>query len=33
LAIIDGGIDTPWGKDRVANNGVADGKIAPEAVS
>jgi len=32
LAIIDGGIDTPWGKDRVANGGVEDGKIKPEAV-
>ncbi len=31
--IIDGGIDTPWGKDRVVNGGVADGKISPEAVS
>lgn len=33
LAIIDGVIDTPWGKERTANNGVADGKIAAEAVS
>ncbi|GKT47000.1 diacetyl reductase [(S)-acetoin forming] [Colletotrichum spaethianum] len=32
-AIIDGGIDTPWGKDYVANNGVEDGKISPDAVS
>ncbi|KAK8146574.1 hypothetical protein G3M48_002964 [Beauveria asiatica] len=31
-AIIDGGIDTPWGKDRVVNGGVADGKISPDAV-
>ncbi len=33
LAIIDGGIDTPWGKGMVMNNGVEDGKISPEAVS
>ncbi|UNI16135.1 putative secondary metabolism biosynthetic enzyme, variant 2 [Purpureocillium takamizusanense] len=33
LAIVDGSIDTPWGKDRVANGGVDDGKIKPEAVS
>lgn len=33
LAVIDGGIDTPWGKDRVVNNGVEDGKISPDAVS
>ncbi|KAK2590194.1 hypothetical protein QQS21_012123 [Conoideocrella luteorostrata] len=33
LAIIDGGIDTPWGKDRVVNNGVEDGKISPEAIA
>ncbi|GJN73341.1 hypothetical protein PLIIFM63780_007405 [Purpureocillium lilacinum] len=33
LAIIDGGIDTPWGKDRVANGGVEDGKIKPEAIA
>ena len=32
LAIIDGGIDTPWGKEYQANGGVADGKISPEAV-
>lgn len=32
LAVIDGGIDTPWGKDRVVNNGVEDGKINPDAV-
>ncbi|KAJ4145356.1 hypothetical protein LMH87_004209 [Akanthomyces muscarius] len=31
--IIDGGIDTPWGKDRVVNGGVADGKISPEAIA
>lgn len=31
--IIDGGIDTPWGKGHVVNGGVADGKISPEAVS
>ena len=31
--IIDGGIDTPWGKGRVVNDGVEDGKIKPEAVS
>ena len=31
--IIDGGIDTPWGKGMVMNNGVEDGKISPEAVS
>ncbi|GJC85727.1 glucose 1-dehydrogenase 1 [Colletotrichum liriopes] len=31
-AIIDGGIDTPWGKDFVANNGVEDGKISPDAL-
>ncbi|KAL6860941.1 hypothetical protein J3F83DRAFT_768687 [Trichoderma novae-zelandiae] len=33
LAVIDGGIDTPWGKDRVVNNGVEDGKISPEAIA
>ncbi|KZZ94942.1 NAD(P)-binding domain protein [Moelleriella libera RCEF 2490] len=33
LAIIDGGIDTPWGKEYAANNGVEDGKIAPEAIA
>lgn len=33
LAVIDGGIDTPWGKDRQFNNGVEDGKISPDAVS
>ena len=32
LAIIDGGIDTPWGKSFVMNGGVADGKISPDAV-
>ncbi|KAM3498785.1 hypothetical protein MY10362_007910 [Beauveria mimosiformis] len=32
-AIIDGGIDTPWGKDRVVNGGVADGKISPDAIA
>lgn len=32
-AIIDGGIDTPWGKNMVMNDGVDDGKISPEAVS
>ncbi|WQF81772.1 Putative short-chain dehydrogenase/reductase SDR, NAD(P)-binding domain superfamily [Colletotrichum destructivum] len=32
-AIIDGGIDTPWGKDFVANNGVEDGKISPDAIA
>lgn len=31
--IIDGSIDTPWGKDRVANGGVADGKISPDAIA
>lgn len=33
LAVIDGGIDTPWGKGVVFNNGVEDGKISPDAVS
>lgn len=33
LAVIDGGIDTPWGKERTYNNGVEDGKISPDAVS
>lgn len=33
LAVIDGGIDTPWGKERQFNNGVEDGKINPDAVS
>lgn len=33
LAVIDGGIDTPWGKGMVMNNGVEDGKINPDAVS
>lgn len=33
LAVIDGGIDTPWGKERSYNNGVEDGKISPDAVS
>lgn len=32
-AIIDGGIDTPWGKAYVTNGGVEDGKISPDAVS
>jgi len=32
-AIIDGGIDTPWGKDRVVNGGVEDGKISPDAIA
>ncbi|OAA69452.1 short chain dehydrogenase [Cordyceps fumosorosea ARSEF 2679] len=32
-AIIDGVIDTPWGKDRVANDGKADGKISPDAIA
>lgn len=31
--IIDGGIDTPWGKDRVANEGKKDGKIDPAAIA
>lgn len=31
--IIDGGIDTPWQKERVVNNGVADGKISPDAIA
>ncbi len=31
--IIDGGIDTPWGKERLHNGGVPDGKISPESVS
>ncbi|TQV99457.1 short chain dehydrogenase [Cordyceps javanica] len=31
--IIDGGIDTPWGKDREFNGGVADGKISPDAIA
>ncbi|KAK3186415.1 hypothetical protein K4F52_004716 [Lecanicillium sp. MT-2017a] len=33
LAIIDGGIDTPWGKGMVMNNGVEDGKINPDAIA
>ncbi|KHN97768.1 short chain dehydrogenase [Metarhizium album ARSEF 1941] len=33
LAIIDGVIDVPWAKERTANNGVADGKIAAEAIA
>lgn len=32
-AILDGSIDTPWGKDRVANGGAEDGKISPDEVS
>lgn len=32
-AIIDGGIDTPWGKAAAYNDGVEDGKISPDAVS
>ncbi|KAK1639841.1 short-chain dehydrogenase [Colletotrichum phormii] len=32
-AIIDGGIDTPWGKSFVANGGVEDGKISPDAIA
>lgn len=32
-AIIDGGIDTPWGKAYAANDGAEDGKISPDAVS
>ncbi|KAM0286041.1 hypothetical protein ACHAQH_001049 [Verticillium albo-atrum] len=31
-AIIDGGIDTPWGKGWEANNGAPDGKIKPEQI-
>lgn len=31
-AIIDGGIDTPWGKGSVYNDGIEDGKIRPEQV-
>jgi NAD(P)-dependent dehydrogenase (short-subunit alcohol dehydrogenase family) len=33
LSIVDGGIDTPWGKGMVMNNGVEDGKIKPEAIA
>ncbi|KAK5989034.1 hypothetical protein PT974_10532 [Cladobotryum mycophilum] len=33
LAVIDGGIDTPWQKDRVVNDGVEDGKLKPEAIA
>ncbi|KAL7918010.1 hypothetical protein ACQKWADRAFT_264616 [Trichoderma austrokoningii] len=33
LAIIDGGIDTPWGKERVYNSGADDGKINPDAIA
>lgn len=32
-AIIDGGIDTPWGKGYTMNNGVEDGKIKPEQIA
>lgn len=32
LAIIDGGIDTDWGKAYVMNDGIVDGKLKPEAV-
>ncbi|KAL3302517.1 short-chain dehydrogenase [Colletotrichum asianum] len=32
-AIIDGGIDTPWGKEFQVNDGVEDGKISPEAIA
>jgi len=34
-AIIDGGIDTPWGRDlgRVVNGGVEDGAISPDAIA
>ncbi|KAH7347772.1 oxidoreductase [Plectosphaerella cucumerina] len=32
-AIIDGGIDTPWGKGSVFNNGAEDGKIKPEQIA
>lgn len=31
--IVDGGIDTPWGKDRVSNEGKEDGKIKPAAIA
>ncbi|EGY18702.1 hypothetical protein HYQ45_005610 [Verticillium longisporum] len=32
-AIIDGSIDTPWGKAYEANNGAPDGKIKPEQIA
>ena len=32
-AIIDGGIDTPWSKGWVVNNGVEDGKISPDGIA
>jgi len=32
-AVIDGGIDTPWGKERVVNGGAEDGKISPDAIA
>jgi NAD(P)-dependent dehydrogenase (short-subunit alcohol dehydrogenase family) len=32
-AIIDGGIDTPWGKDMVFNGGAEDGKISPDGIA
>nr|XP_036585977.1 short-chain dehydrogenase [Colletotrichum truncatum]KAF6796168.1 short-chain dehydrogenase [Colletotrichum truncatum] len=32
-AIIDGGIDTPWGKGVAFNDGVEDGKISPDAIA
>jgi NAD(P)-dependent dehydrogenase (short-subunit alcohol dehydrogenase family) len=33
LVVVDGAIDTPWSRDRVANNGIMDGKLRPDAVS
>lgn len=32
-SIIDGGIDTPWGKSMVMNGGVEGGKISPDAIA
>jgi NAD(P)-dependent dehydrogenase (short-subunit alcohol dehydrogenase family) len=32
-AIIDGGIDTPWGKGMVFNAGKEDGKLDPRAIA
>jgi len=31
--IVDGGIDTPWGKERVVNGGAVDGKLSPDGMA
>lgn len=31
--IVDGEVDTPWGKDRIANEGKKNGKISADAIA